>query len=44
MAEEFVNTFKRDYFYVHDRPDAKQLWPLGQWFEDYNNHAHEGLR
>jgi len=22
MAEAFVKTFKRDYVYVHDRPDA----------------------
>ncbi len=32
MAEAFVKTFKRDYVYVHDRPDAKtvmaQLAPM----------------
>jgi transposase InsO family protein len=46
MAESFVKTFKRDYAYMHDLPDAisimKQL-PL--WFEDYNeNHPHKGLK
>ena len=25
MAEAFVKTFKRDYVYVHDRPDAKTV-------------------
>jgi transposase InsO family protein len=24
MGEAFVKTFKRDYVYVHDRPDAKR--------------------
>jgi hypothetical protein len=37
MAEAFVHTFKRDYAYVHDRPDAKTLFAqLADWFEDYN--------
>ncbi|MEW5775123.1 MAG: IS630 family transposase [Thermodesulfobacteriota bacterium] len=46
MAEAFVRTFKRDYVYVQDRPDARTV--LGQpadWFEDYNErHPHKGLR
>jgi putative transposase len=46
MAESFVKTFKRDYVYVHDRPDARTvLAQLDQWFNDYNEwHPHKGLR
>ncbi len=46
MAEAFVKTFKRDYVYVHDRPDANTVMcQLGRWFEDYNeNHPHKGLK
>ena len=46
MAEAFVKTFKRDYVYVNERPDALSvLERLGEWFEDYNeNHPHKGLR
>jgi putative transposase len=46
MAESFVKTFKRDYIYVHDRPDAPSvLAQLPRRFEDYNdNHPHEDLR
>ncbi len=46
MAEAFVKTFKRDYVYVHDRPDAKTVMAqLQQWFEDYNEyHPHKGLK
>lgn len=46
MAEAFVKTFKRDYVYVHDRPDAQSvLSQLPGWFEDYNEiHPHKGLR
>jgi len=46
MAESFVKTFKRDYVYVHDRPDAQTvLGQLPRWFEDYNeNHPHKALR
>jgi transposase InsO family protein len=46
MAEAFVKTFKRDYIYVHDRPDAKTVMAqLDQWFEDYNEyHPHKGLK
>jgi transposase InsO family protein len=46
MAESFVKTFKRDYVYVHDRPDAQSvLAQLPRWLEDYNeNHPHKALR
>jgi transposase InsO family protein len=46
MAEAFVKTFKRDYVYVHDRPDAKTVMAqLDEWFEDYNEyHPHKGLK
>jgi transposase InsO family protein len=46
MGEAFVKTFKRDYVYVHDRPDAKTVMvQLGQWFEDYNEYdPHKGLK
>jgi transposase InsO family protein len=46
MAESFVKTFKRDYVYVHDRPDAQTvLSQLAAWFEDYNeSHPHKALR
>ncbi len=46
MAEAFVKTFKRDYLYVLDRPDARiVLAQLADWFEDYNEeHPHKGLR
>jgi putative transposase len=46
MAEFFVKTFKRDYFYVHDRPDAPSvLAKLPRWFQDYNeNHPNKALR
>lgn len=46
MAEAFVKSFKRDYVFVHDRPDAKTvLAQLPGWFEDYNeNHPHKALR
>jgi transposase InsO family protein len=38
MAEAFVKTFKRDYIYIHDRPDAKTVMAqLDQWSEDYND-------
>jgi len=45
IAEAFVKTFKRDYVYIHDRPDAKTvLSQLSKWFEDYNKiHPHKGL-
>lgn len=46
MAEGFVKTFKRDYVFVNDRPDASTVMQaLAGWFEDYNEHApHKGLR
>lgn len=46
MSEAFVKTFKRDYVYVHDRPDAKTvLAQLDSWFADYNEyHPHKALR
>lgn len=46
MAEAFVKTFKRDYVYLSDRPDAATVMTqLAQWFEDYNNyHPHSGLK
>jgi putative transposase len=46
MAEAFVKTFKRDYVYVHDRPDARTvLSQLARWFEDYNEiHPHKSLQ
>jgi len=38
MAESFVKTFKRDYAYVHDHPDAQSvLAQIPRWFEDYND-------
>jgi putative transposase len=45
-AEAFVKTFKRDYVYVHDRPDACMvLSQLSNWFEDYNEvHPHKDLQ
>jgi putative transposase len=46
MSEAFVKTFKRDYVYVHDRPDAQTvLAHLSNWFEDYNEvHPHKALQ
>jgi len=46
MAEAFVKTFKRDYVYVHDGPDAQTvLAQLPRWVEDYNEiHSHKALR
>jgi len=46
MAEAFVKTFKRDYAYINDRPDAKTVMGcLNDWFNDYNeNHPHKGLK
>ena len=46
MAESFVKTLKRDYVYVHDRPDAQTfLSQLSACFEDYNwSHPHKALR
>jgi len=46
MAESFVKTFKRDYVYMNDLPDAISVMEqLSFWFEDYNeNHPHRGLK
>jgi len=46
MAEAFVKTFKRDYAYVHPRPDAAAvLRQLNDWFEHYNTiHPHKALK
>jgi transposase InsO family protein len=46
MAEAFVKTFKRDYAYINDRPDAKTVMGcLNGWFNDYNKyHPHKGLK
>jgi len=46
MAESFVKTFKRDYVYMNNLPEALTvLEHLPLWFEDYNeNHPHKGLK
>jgi transposase InsO family protein len=46
MAESFVKSFKRDYVFLHARPDALSvLGQLAAWFEDYNEvRPHRGLR
>jgi transposase InsO family protein len=46
MAESFVKSFKRDYAFLHARPDALSvLGQLAAWFEDYNEvRPHRGLR
>lgn len=46
MAEAFVKTFKRDYAYLNDLPDAATVMAkLPEWFEDYNrSHLHKGLK
>lgn len=46
MAEAFVKTFKRDYVYLAEVPDAETvLQLLEDWFDDYNeHHPHKGLK
>jgi putative transposase len=46
MSEAFVKTFKRDYAYLSELPDAESVFEqLPAWFEDYNEWApHKGLR
>ena len=46
MAEAFVKTFKRDYVYLNDVPDAQTVMRcLPPWIEDYNcNHPHSRLK
>lgn len=40
MAEAFVKTFKRDYVYLAELPDAATvLASLKAWFADYNDFA-----
>lgn len=45
MSEAFVGTFKRDYIYTHELPDAAEvIRQLPVWFEDYNAMApHSGI-
>jgi putative transposase len=45
IAEAFVKTFKRDYFRVHQIPDATTaLAQIDLWIEDYNTmHPHSRL-
>lgn len=43
MAEAFVKTFKRDYVYLNDRPDATTVMArLSEWIEDYNRSHPQG--
>lgn len=44
-SEAFVKTFKRDYVYTNELPDADTvLAKLKEWFDDYNETApHSGL-
>jgi putative transposase len=46
MAESFVKSFKRDYVFVNQRPDAASvLIQIAGWFQDYNEvRPHKGLR
>jgi putative transposase len=46
MAESFVKSFKRDYVFLHARPDAQSvLSQLSVWVDDYNEvRPHHGLR
>lgn len=46
MAEAFVKTFKRDYVYLNDLPDAiTVINALPRWMDDYNcSHPHSGLK
>jgi transposase InsO family protein len=38
MAEAFIKTFKRDYVYINQRPDAQTVMTqLPHWFDDYND-------
>jgi putative transposase len=44
-AESFVNTLKRDYAKLANRPDSKTMMAqLKDWFNDYNSyHPHSAL-
>lgn len=46
MAESFVKSFKRDYVYVNELPDAATVMAkLAEWFDDYNNvRPHKALK
>ena len=46
MAESFVKSFKRDYVYVNELPDADAVIArLAGWFHDYNHHRpHKALK
>ena len=46
MAESFVKSFKRDYAFISQRPDAASvLRQIAGWFQDYNEVLpHKGLR
>ncbi len=46
MAESFVITFKRDYVYVNNLPNAVTVMEkLSEWMEAYNNWSpHKGLK
>jgi transposase InsO family protein len=46
MAEAFVKTFKRDYVYLNNLPDAATVMArLPEWIGDYNcSHPHKGLK
>lgn len=46
MAESFVKSFKRDYVYVNELPDADSvIAKLAEWFHDYNHlRPHKALK
>lgn len=46
MAESFVKSFKRDYVYVNELPDANAvITQLASWFHDYNHlRPHKALK
>lgn len=46
MAEAFVKTFKWDYVYLNDLPDAATVTTrLPEWIEDFNrSHRHKELK
>ena len=46
LAESFVKTFKRDYVYQSDLPDAQTVMAMiPVWINDYNDYApHSGLK
>ncbi len=46
LVEALVKTFKRDYVFCNDQPDAETVMAhLPGWFDDYNENApHNALR